>query len=187
MDSFLMDNYIENQEYKKIGIKSEKHKYKEILSPCIARFRAKQCDDQEASNLDWNMVAVKNLSADGITFNYYKMKLGYGSLLELKIDFIKARPAISCVVRVVRIEQAPTNSMFRITTEFDEISNLDRKTINSTVEAIVKREVKKRECSENKTNKTNKIKTVFKMKTGPKMKTALARMVPIRTILLHGW
>ncbi len=187
MDSILMDNYIENEECKKIGIKPEKRRYKEISTPCIARFRVKHCDGHEAPFSDWNMVAVKKLSADGIAFNYYKLKLESGSLLELKIDFIRSRPAISCVAKVVRIEEASTNSMFRITTEFTEINANDRKTINSTVEAIYKREVKKRVFSVKKTKKTNQIKTAFKMKNGFKMKTALARMVPIRTVLLHGW
>ncbi len=57
---------------------------------------------------------MKNLGADGITFNYYKEKLGFGSLLEMKIDFISSSSAISYVARVVRIEEAPTNSMFLI-------------------------------------------------------------------------
>ncbi len=187
MDNFLMDNYIENEEYKKIGIKPEKRKYRELSTPCIARFRVRHCEGQEVALLDWNMVAVKNLSADGIAFNYYKLKLGFGSLLELKIDFIRSRPAISCGARVVRIEEAPTNSMFRITTEFTEINATDRETINSTVEAIYKREVRKRVFSAKKTKKTNQIKTALKMKNSFKMKTALARMVPIRTVLLHGW
>ncbi len=175
MDSFLMDNYIENEEYKKIAIKSEKRMYKEILTPCIAKFRVKQFDGQGPVILDWNMVAVKNLSADGITFNYYKMNLDFGSPLELEIDFIRSLPAISCVARVVRIEKTPTNSMFRITTEFTEINALDRETINSAVDAIFERKVKKRVYSENKINKIDKIKTIF------------TRMVHSRTVLLHGW
>ncbi len=169
MDNFLMDNYIENGEYKKIAIEPEKRIYKEILTPCIARFRVKQFDGRETDLFDWNMVAVKNLSADGITFNYYKKKLGFGSLMDLEIDFIRSSSAISCVARVVRIEEAPTNSMFRITTEFTDINALDRESINTTVETIFERKVKKRVYSENK------------------IKTALDRMKPFRTALLHGW
>ncbi len=169
MDNFLMDNYIENREFKKIAIKPEKHIYKEILTPCIARFRVKQYDEGEAVLFDWNMVAVKDLSADGITFNYYKKKLGFGSLLELEIDFIRTSSAISCAARVVRIEEAPTNSMFRITTEFTDIKALDREAINTTVETIFERKVKKRVYS------------------GNKIKTALERMKPLRSVLLYGW
>ena len=135
-----MNNYTGRRKYKRIEL--EKWKYKEIVSPCITRFRVKQCDGQETSSLEWNIVAVKNLSAGGIMFNYYKMDLGFGSLLELKLDFIKSKPTISCIGRVVRIEDAHTNCMFRIATEFTEINDLDREIINTTVEAILKREAK---------------------------------------------
>ncbi len=70
MDSFLVDNVIEKRKYKRIEL--EKWKYKEIVSPCITRFRIKQYEDQEASSSEWNIVAVKNLSAGGVMFNYYK-------------------------------------------------------------------------------------------------------------------
>ncbi len=146
MDSFFMDNFIENRKYKRIEL--ERLKYKEITSPCIARFRVKQYEGQEASSLEWNIVAVKNLSAEGLMFNYYKMNLGFDSLLELKIDFIKSKPTISCMGRVVRIEDAHANSMFRIAIEFTVINDLDREIINTTVEAIIKREAKKRGYSE---------------------------------------
>ncbi len=133
-----MNNNSEKRKYKRVEL--EKWKYKEIVSPCIARFRVKQCDGQETSSLEWNIVAVKNLSTRGITFNYYKMNLGFGSFLELKIDFIESKPSISCIGRVVRIEDAHANSMFRIATEFTEINDLDREIINTVVEAILKRE-----------------------------------------------
>ena len=44
MYDFLMDNFIEQRKYKRIEL--EKWKYKEITSPCIARFRAKQYEGQ---------------------------------------------------------------------------------------------------------------------------------------------
>jgi hypothetical protein len=76
------------------------------------------------------------------------MDLEIGSLLELQLDFIKAKPTISCIGRVVRIEDAHTNSMFRIATEFTEINDLDREIINTTVEVILKREAKKKKYPE---------------------------------------
>lgn len=135
-----MNNYTERREYKRIELGEKK--YKEIVSPCIARFRLKHCDGQELSSLEWNIVSVKNLSAGGIMFNYYKMNLGFDSLLELKIDFIKSKPTISCIGRVVRIEDAHANSMFRIAAVFTEINDLDREIINTTVEAILRKETK---------------------------------------------
>ncbi len=148
-----MNNYTGRRKYKRIEL--EKWKYKEIVSPCITRFRVKQCDGQETSSLERNIVAVKNLSAGGIMFNYYKMDLEFGSLLELKLDFIKSKPTISCIGRVVRIEDAHTNCMFRIATEFTEINELDREIINTTVEAILKREAKKKIYPEKLLKMTN--------------------------------
>ncbi len=141
-----MNNYSEKRKYKRIEL--GKKKYKEIVIPYIARFRVKQCDGQETSSHEWNIVAVKNLCAAGIMFNYYKMNLEFGLVLEMKIEFIKSRPNISCIGRIVRIEDAHANSMFRIATEFTEINDLDREIIDTTVEAILKREAKKRVYSE---------------------------------------
>ncbi len=141
LEEVRVKNYSEKRIYKRIEL--EKEKYKEIVSPCIARFRVKQCDGQESSFLEWDIVAVKNLSAGGIKFNYYNVNLGYGSLLELKIDFIKSIPTINCIGRVIRIEEETQyNSMFRIATEFTEIDDKERETINTTVEAILRRETR---------------------------------------------
>ncbi len=150
-----MNNHTGRREYNRIELDTMKSK--EIVSPCIARFRVTQRDSQEASHSDWNIVAVKNLSAVGITFNYYKKDLRIGSILELELDFIKSNPNISCIGRVVRIDDAYTNSMFRIATEFREINDQDRKMIDSTVEAILYEEAKKSVYSE----KQNRIKNVL--------------------------
>ena len=105
-----MNNFTEKRKYKRIEL--DKRKCKEIVAPCIARFRVKQLYGREMPPLDWNIVFVKNLSAGGIMFDYYKKcryyndNLGFGSLLELKIEFIKSIPTISCTGRVVRIEDA---------------------------------------------------------------------------------
>ncbi len=136
-----MNNYTERRKYKRIEL--EKWKYKEIATPYIARFRNKQWDFSNPLSLEWNIVAVKDLSAGGIMFDYYKKNLNKGSILELKIDFIKSIPAINCIGRVIRIEDAHANAMFRIAIEFTKINDLDRELINTTVEAILRREAKK--------------------------------------------
>ncbi len=137
---------MEKRKYKRIEL--DKWKYKEIVSPCISKFRVIQYDDQGSSSLEWNIVAVKNLSAGGIKINYYKERLEIGSLLDLKIEFIKSTPTISCIGRVVRIEDAHVNAMFRMGVEFTEIDDKDREIINATVEAILKRETQRRLYSE---------------------------------------
>ncbi len=135
-----MNNYSEKRKYKRIEL--EKWKYKEIVSPCIARFRNKRWSLCNRPSLEWNIVAVKNLSAGGVMPNYYKKGLNIGSILELKIELIESKPTISCIGRVVRIEDAHANAMFRIAIEFTKINDLDREIINTTVEAILRRETK---------------------------------------------
>ncbi len=137
---------MERRKYKRIEL--DKWKYKEIVSPCITKFRITQCDNQETSSSEWNIVAVKNLSAGGIKMNYYKQRLEIGSLLDLRIEFIKSISAISCIGRVVRVEDAHVNAMFRMGVEFIEIGDKDREIINSTVEAIIKRETQRELYSE---------------------------------------
>ncbi len=136
-----MNNYTERRKYKRIEL--GKKKYKEIVTPCIARFRVKQYRGREMSPLDWNIVAVKNLSSGGIKFNYYKMNLEFGTLIDLKIDFIKSIPTINCTGMVIRIEEKTQyNSMFRIAAEFTEIDDKEREIINTTVEAILRKETR---------------------------------------------
>ncbi len=103
-------------------------------------------------------------------FNYYKMDLKSGSLLEFHLDFIRSKPTISCIGRVVRIEDAHANSMFRISTEFTEIDDLDREIVNTTVKAIIKREAKRGFYSE----------------THLKIMNLLANTVALRTVLRLG-
>ncbi len=163
-----MNNYTENKKYKSVEL--EKWKYKEIVSPYIARFRVKQYENQGMPSFEWNIVAVKKLCAGGIMFNYYKMDLKSGSLLEFHLDFIKSKPTISCIGRVVRIEDAHANSMFRISTEFTEIDDLDREIENTTVEAVLSKKVKRRIYSE----------------TLLKLKNTLTKGVGITETMLEG-
>jgi len=137
-----MYNNTEERKYKRIEL--EKSKYKEIVTPYIARFRVKQYEGQEKPSLDWNIVAVKNLSAGGIIINYYNENIEIGTFLDLKIDFVKSIPTINCIGKVIRIEESRLNSMFRIATEFTEIDEQEREMINTTVEAILRKEAKKK-------------------------------------------
>ncbi len=142
MEEVRVNNYTERRKYKRVEL--GKKKYKEILAPYIARFQVKQYCGREMPPLGWNIVAVKNLSAGGIKFNYYKMNLGFGTLIDLKIDFIKSIPTINCIGRIIRIEEKTQyNSMFRIATEFTEIDDKDREIINITIEAILRKEGRK--------------------------------------------
>ncbi len=150
------------QERRKYGrIELTKRKDKKIVTPYIARFRVKQYEDQEMSFPDWNIVAVKNLSAGGMLFDYNK-NLELDSLLDLKIDFFKSIPSINCIGRVVRIEEPMPNSMSRIAVKFTEIDEKEKEMINTTVEAILRKETKKKN---------------FYLEKLEKLKNAMARKV----------
>ncbi len=79
-------------------------KYKRMETPYMTRFRVKRYEDQEMSSPDWDMVAVKNLSAGDMLFNYNN-NLEIDSLLDLKIDISKSTPTINCVGKINRIEE----------------------------------------------------------------------------------
>ena len=57
-----MNNYTEKRKYKRIEL--GKKKYKEIVTPCIARFRSQtmECPREIPFLLNGTIVAVKNLS-----------------------------------------------------------------------------------------------------------------------------
>ena len=129
----------ERRKYKRIEL--AKMKNKKIVPPYIARFRVKQYEGQEMSSPDWDIVAVKNLSAGGMVYDYNK-NLELDSLLDLKIEFFKSIPAINCIGRVVRIEESQLNSMFRIAAKVTEIDEQERKMINTTIEAMLRKERK---------------------------------------------
>ena len=123
----------------------ERRQYKRLESPFMpffqytARFRVKQFEDQEISSPDWEIVAVKNLGAEGMIFEYNK-NLELDSLLDLKIDFFKSMPDINCIGRVLRIEEFQPNSTSSITVKFTEINEQEKEMINTNVENILRKE-----------------------------------------------
>jgi c-di-GMP-binding flagellar brake protein YcgR len=119
----------------------ERRKYKRIEKSYTARLQIKQYQGQEMSSPDWYKVAVKNLSAGGMLFNYNK-NLGMDSLLDLKIDFFESVPIINCIGRVVHIEESQPISKFRIATEFTEINEQEKELINKTIEEFLKYKIK---------------------------------------------
>jgi hypothetical protein len=160
----------EKRKYERIEL--AKKNYKKIVTPYIAKFRVKQYEDQEMSSPDWDIVAVKNLSAGGMLFQHSK-NLGLGLLLDLRIDLFKSIPTINCVGKVTRIEQPQPlliqegeslNFMFRIAAKFTEIDEQEKELINTTVENILGKEAKKKN---------------FYLEKLEKMKNAMARRVAI--------
>ncbi len=114
----------------------KRRKYKRIEKPYMARLRVKQYEGLEISSSEWDMVALKDLSAGGALFNY-RRNLGLGSLLDLKIDVSIATPTIKCAGKVTRIEYNQPHSILRIATEFTEIDEQEKEMINTTVEKVL--------------------------------------------------
>jgi hypothetical protein len=171
-----MYSVTEKRKYKRIEL--TKKKDKEIVPPYITRFRVKQYEGQEISSPDWDIVAVKNLSAGGMVYAFnkdYNKNLELDSLLDLKIDFFKSIPSINCIGRVVRIEEPMpmTNSMSRITVKFTEIDEQTREMINTNIETILRKEAKMKNLY---SETLEKIKNLYS-ETLEKMKNAMARKV----------
>ncbi len=119
----------------------ERRIYKRIEKPYMARLRVKQYEGLEISSSEWDMVALKDLSAGGALFNY-KKNLGIGSLLDLKIDVSTATPTIKCVGRVTRVKYTQPHSILRIATEFTGIDEQEKEMINTTVEEFLEYKIK---------------------------------------------
>ena len=117
----------------------ERRKYKRKEKPYMARLRIKQYEGLERSSAEWDVVALKDLSAGGALF-YYSKYLGLGSLLHLKIDVSTATPTVKCAGKVTRIEYTQPHSILRIATEFTEIDEHEKKIINTNVEKVLEQQ-----------------------------------------------
>ncbi len=102
----------------------------------MARLRIKQYEGLERSSAEWDMVALKDLSAGGAFF-YYSKYLGLDLLLDLKIDVSTAMPTVKCAGKVTRIEHSLAHSLIRIAIEFTEIEEQEKEMINTTVEKVL--------------------------------------------------
>ena len=116
---------------------SENRKYKRIEKPYIVRFRIKPYENQDVVSKDWNMVAVNDLGAGGISFNSNR-NMKTGATLDLKIGFSTSLPPIECRGVVTRVKKYPNTSTFCISSAFTEIGEHIKELINKTAEKIVK-------------------------------------------------
>ncbi len=110
----------------------ERRKYQRVEKPYIVRFRVKPDENQRMATSNWDLVAVKNMSAGGALFRYPE-DLGANSNLELKIGISQSTPVINCVGKIIRVDRPQPNSMFRIITEFTEIEEKEREMIDATI------------------------------------------------------
>ncbi|MCP5007557.1 MAG: hypothetical protein GY941_27020 [Planctomycetes bacterium] len=142
-----MYNLTEKREYKRIEL--ENRRYKKIDTPCITKFCNHQNKEDKISDPDWNIVAVKNLSAGGMVFTYDR-NLEIDSILNIKLQLSKSLPTISCAGRVVRSEEHQHLSRYFIAIMFTEISTQMRECINVTIENILRKKGERKSISFNK-------------------------------------
>jgi len=119
----------------------ERRKHKRIEKPYMARLRIKQYEGLEISSAEWDIVALKDLSAGGAFF-YYSKYLEIGTLLDLKIDVSISTPTINCVGRVTRIEQSQPHSTLHFAIEFEGIDEQEKKLISKIAEEIIEQKAK---------------------------------------------
>ncbi len=107
----------------------ERRDYKRIEKLFMVRFRTIPLVAKKMVSPDWEVGAVKDLSAGGMLF-YYNKNLELDSLLDLEIDILKSTPTINCVGKVTRIDHSHLHSILSIATEFTEIEEQEKKIIN---------------------------------------------------------
>ncbi len=110
-----------------------KRKYKRREKPYMARLRIKQYEGLETSSAEWDIVALKDLSAGGMLFDYNK-NLELDSLLNFKIDISKYTPIINCVGKIIRIEELQPTSVFTTAIKFIGIGEQEKESINTSGE-----------------------------------------------------
>ncbi len=115
----------------------EQRKYERIKKPYIVRFRIKPYENQDVVSKVWDMVAVNDLGAGGISFNS-STNMKTGTTLDLKIGFSIFMPPIECRGVVTRVTKHPNTSSFSIASAFTEIDEHIKEMINETAEEIVR-------------------------------------------------
>ncbi len=113
----------------------ERRKCKRKEKPYMVRFRTIPLVAKKTVSTDWNVGAVKNLSAGGMLFDYNK-NLELDSLLDLKIDVSIVTPTINCVGKIIRIVESIPHSIFGIATEFTEIEEHEKEMISKAIEEV---------------------------------------------------
>ncbi len=113
----------------------ERREYKRIEKLFMVRFRTIPLVAKKMVSPDWDVGAVKDLSAGGMLFHYNK-NLELDSLLDLKIDILKSTPTINCVGKVTRIDHSHLHSILSIATEFTEIEEQEKEVISKAIEEV---------------------------------------------------
>ncbi|MCP5002694.1 MAG: hypothetical protein GY941_01890 [Planctomycetes bacterium] len=76
----------------------------------------------------WNRVAIRNFGTDGFCF-YFNENLEAGSLLDVKIDFLKVGHTANCIGEIKCIGQSLPSSLFYITIKFKNMKKQEKEMI----------------------------------------------------------
>lgn len=116
---------------------AKKRKFTRGNKPYMVKFRLKPGTDTETSG-DWDMVAIRNLSATGLYF-YCNTDLGVNSLLDMKLDILSTIPTITCVGSIIRIKRKGNAPMVGVAVTFTDISEQDKELLNKAAEETLSR------------------------------------------------
>ncbi len=137
-----MHTLTERRKFGRIGL--EARKYKEIDTPCIAKFCVNQFKGHGNTSHEWEIVAIQNLSAGGMLFTYDK-DLGINTTINLTLEISKSRSTICYVGKVVRILELKHLTGFCTAVMFTEIISKRSGVMEVTINKILRKRSGKRE------------------------------------------
>jgi len=113
---------------------SEKRVYARFESRVNVRYKAFKSLD-EVSRRGYkpeNFTVTANISAGGVLF-FSDESVNIGSFVELKVELPDAEEAVSCLARVVRVEEIEPEKKYNIAVQFLDISSADKARINKFI------------------------------------------------------
>jgi type II secretory ATPase GspE/PulE/Tfp pilus assembly ATPase PilB-like protein len=118
----------------KMPIGSGKRAYARLESRVNVRYKAFKSLD-EVSRRGYkpdNFTVTGNISAGGILF-FSDESANVGSFVELKVELPDSEVAVSCLARVVRVEEIEPAKKYNIAVQFLDITSADRARMNNFV------------------------------------------------------
>ncbi len=116
----------------------EKRKYERIEKPFKVSFRIIPLVAKREVSANWDTVTIHDFGAGGVYFPYDE-DLEIGELLDLKIGYPIITPIIHCVGKVIRVEESPSSSPFRIAIEFTAINSEEKEMMKNAIEEMLGR------------------------------------------------
>lgn len=113
-------------------VRRERRRYKRIKRNFIVRFRSKLDKDRKRPK-GWNMAILEDLGAGGALFKY-REKLEIGSHVDFQLKSPISRPPITCVGKIIRVDEEPPVPIYNVAVVFLRIREEEREKIEKFVE-----------------------------------------------------